>query len=561
MNLDSVDWNDTIELDPEQEYRALRNGLRRARGFGLFFVQCSPSQGTQLINRLRQDLPKKQIDLLEFDQAIDDGNVYQRVEDFLQIHADTEILFIRGLEYSLLSYEETQRREGGLSNEEVYSYSWKAVPRLLGNLNLRREKFRDSFPICFVFLVPLFALKYLIRRAPDFFDWRSGVFELPTEPEVLERESLRVMGGDYKKYLDWTQSERDCRVADIQACIDETYQTSGGKAALFFEQGLVFAASKMYQAAIASFDKGLNLKHNNYSAWGNRGNALHRLGRYEDAIASFDKVLDLKPDSHLAWCHRGNALCNLGRYEDAITSYDKSLELKPDFYTAWYSRGDALYALERYEDAITSYDRSLELKPDFHTAWYSRGNALYALKRYEDAITSYEKSLELNPNSPAAWGIRGDVFRNIGRYTDAISSYDKVLEFKPNNHLAWSRRGDAFGSLERYDDAISSFNEALKHKPDDHKVWFNRGVAFGSLERYDDAISSFNEALKHKPDLHAAWYNKACCYALQSQVELTIADLKEAIELNPKYREMAKTDSDFDSIRNDDRFQSLINAE
>lgn len=54
---------------------------------------------------------------------------------------------------------------------------------------MRRESFRDNFKICFVFLVPLFVLKYLIRRAPDFFDWRSGVWKSDTDPEIVERES------------------------------------------------------------------------------------------------------------------------------------------------------------------------------------------------------------------------------------------------------------------------------------------------------------------------------------------------------------------------------------
>jgi superkiller protein 3 len=56
-----------------------------------------------------------------------------------------------------------------------------------------------------------------------------------------------------------------------------------------------------------------------------------------------------------------------------------------------------------------------------------------------------------------------------------------------------------------------------------------------------------------------AWYNKACRYALQGNVDLAIANLQQAINLNPdKYREMAKTDSDFDSLREDGGFQALI---
>jgi tetratricopeptide (TPR) repeat protein len=62
-----------------------------------------------------------------------------------------------------------------------------------------------------------------------------------------------------------------------------------------------------------------------------------------------------------------------------------------------------------------------------------------------------------------------------------------------------------------------------------------------------------------KPDDDATYYNKACCYALHSQIDQAIQNLQQAINLNPdKYREMAKTDSDFDSIRSHTRFQALI---
>jgi superkiller protein 3 len=46
---------------------------------------------------------------------------------------------------------------------------------------------------------------------------------------------------------------------------------------------------------------------------------------------------------------------------------------------------------------------------------------------------------------------------------------------------------------------------------------------------------------------------------LQGNVDIAIENLQQAINLNPdKYREMAKTESDFDSIREDGRFQALI---
>jgi hypothetical protein len=47
-------------------------------------------------------------------------------------------------------------------------------------------------------------------------------------------------------------------------------------------------------------------------------------------------------------------------------------------------------------------------------------------------------------------------------------------------------------------------------------------------------------------------------YALQDNQEPAIASLQRAIELNTKYREEAKTDTDFDGIQDNEQFQALI---
>jgi tetratricopeptide (TPR) repeat protein len=178
---------------------------------------------------------------------------------------------------------------------------------------------------------------------------------------------------------------------------------------------------------------------------------------------------------------------------------------------------------------------------------------------YAKAIASYDKALEFKPDKDEAWNNRGIALGNLGRLEDAIASYDKALEFKPDDHEAWYNRGIALGNLGRLEDAIASYDKALEFKPDDHEAWYNRGIALGNLGRLEDAIASYDKALEFKPDDTSAFYNKACCYALHSQIDQAIQNLQQAINLNPdKYREMAKTDSDFDSMRSDVRFQALI---
>jgi tetratricopeptide (TPR) repeat protein len=75
---------------------------------------------------------------------------------------------------------------------------------------------------------------------------------------------------------------------------------------------------------------------------------------------------------------------------------------------------------------------------------------------------------------------------------------------------------------------------------------------------WTSAIASYDKALEINPDKDAVWNNKACCYGLQGNVEQAIQNLQQAIRLDAKYREMAKTDTDFDPIRKNPEFQALL---
>lgn len=52
------DWDEDLPYDAEEEYEALLRALRRGRGFGILFVECSPQKGNELITSLQTDLPR-----------------------------------------------------------------------------------------------------------------------------------------------------------------------------------------------------------------------------------------------------------------------------------------------------------------------------------------------------------------------------------------------------------------------------------------------------------------------------------------------------------------------
>jgi regulator of sirC expression with transglutaminase-like and TPR domain len=64
--------------------------------------------------------------------------------------------------------------------------------------------------------------------------------------------------------------------------------------------------------------------------------------------------------------------------------------------------------------------------------------------------------------------------------------------------------------------------------------------------------------MKLVPEDAGSVYNKACCYSLQGDANSAIQCLQAAIALAPQSRDMAKTDTDFDPIRHDERFRALV---
>jgi tetratricopeptide (TPR) repeat protein len=190
-----------------------------------------------------------------------------------------------------------------------------------------------------------------------------------------------------------------------------------------------------------------------------------------------------------------------------------------------------------------------------------QGNVLYFEKQYEQAIDSYDKALECKSDYSEAWNNRGVALDKLKRYEEAITAYDKALEFKSDDPSIWKNRGITLSYLKRYEEAISSHDKALEFKSDDPGIWTNRGITLGYLKRYEEAISSHDKAIELKPNASNVWYNRACSYALQGNVDATVHDLAKAIKLDSTCRETARTDSDFDKVRHDERFQKLLNED
>jgi tetratricopeptide (TPR) repeat protein len=209
--------------------------------------------------------------------------------------------------------------------------------------------------------MPKFALKYFIRRAPDFFDWRSGVFEFPADKDILEHENKQILDEEFHELYKLPSIDLDKKILVIKALLEEPKQEVDSRLNLQQRLGDLFLVKGCFQDACASYDKVLAINPEYAGTWGNRGISLGELGRLEEALASFDKVLAINPEDAHAWFNRGNALGKLGRLEEAVVSYAKALAINPEDARAWFNKACALALQNDVDSAIENLRKAIDL--------------------------------------------------------------------------------------------------------------------------------------------------------------------------------------------------------
>ena len=80
------------------------------------------------------------------------------------------------------------------------------------------------------------------------------------------------------------------------------------------------------------------------------------------------------------------------------------------------------------------------------------------------------------------------------------------------------------------------------------------GLRFFASGEYERAVEFFEQAHREEPDQAGVLYNLACAESHLGRTDDALGHLARAIELQPRFREAAKTDLDFDPIRDDPRF-------
>jgi len=92
--------------------------------------------------------------------------------------------------------------------------------------------------------------------------------------------------------------------------------------------------------------------------------------------------------------------------------------------------------------------------------------------------------------------------------------------------------------------------------------WERSAPAFGyfATKEYDKAYELMTQSHSQYPDDAGVLFNLACAESRLGRADDAVAHLAQSIATDESFRDLARTDSDFDAIRDDARFKQLVGA-
>src|SRR5213596_3441668 len=302
---------------------------------------------------------------------------------------------------------------------------------------------------------------------------------------------------------------------------------------------------------------------------------LYLLGRYEfgkyseagwtSSIRYYEQALKLDPNYALAYCGLADTYAYMGGVmmpsKEAVAKEkefaQKALELDPELPEAHLSLACAFGGAFDWRNAQIEFDRAIELNPNLAWAYEIYAWFLGGVGRLDEAIAKDTKAIELDPLNSFFQAALAYYLYHARRYDDAIVQIKKTLELDPASTLArhllgccllW--KGDTAG-------AIAEFQRS--------KIVVT-GAWYQGLVGYAYAISGdrpkAKQMLRELEEMAKRQYVNSSAFAA---IYLGLGEKGKALDWLDKAYEnqesacwLLKVDPIYDSVRNEPRFQALV---
>ena len=259
------------------------------------------------------------------------------------------------------------------------------------------------------------------------------------------------------------------------------------------------------------------------------------------------------------------------REERVMRICSRAVEIDPQYAAAWallaMAQSSLRYGFGReVDDGFVAAHTALAIDPTIAEAHLPMVKRLQERGQHDAAAAEMAAALRLGPDS---W----EVNKEAGRFyllrrdvPSATRHYEKAAELMENDFHAWAMLSTCYqalgetaklrGSAKRM---VSEAQSAVQQDPSNGAALGILAGGYALLGEQDRTREWIERAMLVDPDNLNMRYNFACVLSIMGDREGALKMLQSTLPLvGPFQVAVAATDTDFDNIRDDPRFQNMI---
>lgn len=127
-----------------------------------------------------------------------------------------------------------------------------------------------------------------------------------------------------------------------------------------------------------------------YFVMGNE--CIYQANSFKAAIANYNKAINLDATFVDAWIKRGVAHLRQKEYSEALRDLNEAVRLSPAYFPAIYNRGQIFFQMELFQEAVNDLSHATRLDEQNWKAYKLLGDAYSRLGEEENALMAWEMS-------------------------------------------------------------------------------------------------------------------------------------------------------------------------